>query len=64
MAFTYKRLQPNLQKYVGTDCDAFTSMDPHAAILFFATRGWEILSHPGRRRLLARAEAVVVRKPR
>jgi SAM-dependent methyltransferase len=64
MAFTYKRLQPNLQTYVGTDCDAFTSMDPHAAILFFATRGWEILSHHGRReRMLARAEAVVVRKP-
>jgi SAM-dependent methyltransferase len=65
MPFRYGRLQPNLDEYVGTDCDAFTSMDPQAAILFFATRGWEILSHRGRRaRLLARAEAVVVRKPR
>ena len=65
MKFDYKRLQPNLDEYVGTDCDAFTSLDPHAMILFFASRGWEILSHPGRReRLLSRAEAVVVRKPR
>jgi SAM-dependent methyltransferase len=64
LPFDYHRLQPNLEEYVGTDCDAFTSMDPHAAIVYFASRGWEILSHPGRRRLVARAEAVVVRKPR
>lgn len=64
MPFRYKRLNPNLQEYVGTDCDAFTSMDPQAAVLFFASRGWEILSHRSRRaRLLARAEPVVVRKP-
>jgi SAM-dependent methyltransferase len=64
MTFDYHRLEPNLDEYVGTDCDAFTSMDPHAAILYFASRGWEVLSHPGRRaRLLSRAEAVVVRKP-
>jgi SAM-dependent methyltransferase len=63
--FDYVRLTPNLTRYVGTDCDAFTSMDPQAAILYFATRGWTILSHSGRRqRLLARSEAVVVRKPR
>jgi SAM-dependent methyltransferase len=64
MPFDYHRLEPNLDEYVGTDCDAFTSMDPHAAILYFASRGWEILSHRDRRaRLLSRAEAVVVRKP-
>lgn len=64
MSFDYHRLTPNLERYVGTDCDAFTSMDPHAAILYFASRGWEIVSHPGRRaRLAARAEEVVVRKP-
>jgi SAM-dependent methyltransferase len=64
-SFEYSRLQPNLEEYVGTDCDAFTSMDPQSAILYFAARGWEALSHPGlRRRMLARHEPVVVRKPR
>lgn len=61
--FTYGRLEPNLDEYVGTDCDAFTSMDPHTAALYFAARGWEVLSHPGRKaRMLARHEPVVVRK--
>jgi SAM-dependent methyltransferase len=65
MTFGYQRLTPNLNAYVGTDCDAFTSMDPHAAILFFASRGWEVLSHPGVwQRLASRAEPVVVRKPK
>ncbi len=63
-AFEYHRLQPNLDEYVGTDCDAFTSMDPHAAILYFAARGWEVLSHAGLKgRMLSRHEPVVVRKP-
>jgi SAM-dependent methyltransferase len=62
--FEYQRLRPNLDEYVGTDCDAFTSMDPHAAAIYFAVRGWEVLSHPGLRdRMLARHGAVVVRKP-
>jgi SAM-dependent methyltransferase len=63
--FRYKRLSPNLTEYVGTDCDAFTSMDPHAAIVWFAARGWTVLSHPTvRARLLARHEPVVIQKPR
>jgi SAM-dependent methyltransferase len=62
--FDYERLTPNLTEYVGTDCDAFTSMDPHSAILYFAARGWEVPSHPTRRqRMLARHEPVVIRKP-
>jgi SAM-dependent methyltransferase len=62
--FRYRRLQPNLTEYVGTDCDAFTSMDPHAAILYFATRGWDVPSHPTwTSRMLVRHGAVVVRKP-
>ena len=65
LSFEYHRLEPNLDSYVGTDCDAFTSMDPHAAILYFTSRGWDVPSHPDRRtRLLSRAEPVVVRKPR
>lgn len=64
MAFTYQRLRPNLSEYVYTDSDAFTSMDPHASILFFQTRGWRVLSHPTAiARLSARHEAVVARKP-
>ena len=45
-SFAYHRLTPNLHEYVGTDCDAFTSMDPHAAILYFGGRGWDVPSHP------------------
>lgn len=63
-SFTYRRLRPNLDTYLGTDSDAFTSMDPHEMALFFATRGWAVLSHPTRRaRMLARSEPVVVQKP-
>jgi SAM-dependent methyltransferase len=63
-AFTYHRLEPNLHEYVGTDCDAFTSMDPHTAILYFRTRGWHVLSHPTlTSRMLVRHGAVVVKKP-
>lgn len=62
--FAYHRLTPNLHEYVGTDCDAFTSMDPHAAILYFRGRGWEVPSHPTRiARMLVRHGAVAVRKP-
>ena len=63
-SFVYDRLEPNLSEYVGTDCDAFTSMDPQAMALYFAGRGWEVPSHPDfRSRMLARHEPVVVRKP-
>jgi SAM-dependent methyltransferase len=65
LPFTYRQLTPNLTDYVYTDCDAFTSMDPHAAILYFATRGWDVLSHPScGARLLSRHEPVVVKKPK
>ena len=64
LPFDYHRLQPNLDRYLGTDSDAFVSMDPHAMIAYFASRGWEVLSHPTRRaRLASRHEPVVVRKP-
>lgn len=61
----YTRLNPNLETYVGTDCDAFTSLDPHAVTAWFLSRGWVSLSHETRKsRLLARHEPVVVQKPR
>jgi SAM-dependent methyltransferase len=60
----YQRLQPNLEEFLGSDSDAFTSLDPQAFALYFAKRGWAVLSHPTfRSRLLARHEPVVVRKP-
>jgi len=65
LGFDYKRLSPNLQEYVYTDCDAFTSMDAHAAIMFFKSRNWNILSHRGFfARVLARHEPVVFQKVR
>jgi ubiquinone/menaquinone biosynthesis C-methylase UbiE len=62
--FDYRRLNPTLDRYTYTDCDAFTSMDPHAAIVYFSTRGWRVLSHLSvMSRLLCRHEPVVVQKP-
>jgi ubiquinone/menaquinone biosynthesis C-methylase UbiE len=61
--FSYRRLTPNLREYVGTDSDAFTSMDPHAAILYFAKRGWDVPSHPTlMSRMLVRHGAIAVQK--
>jgi SAM-dependent methyltransferase len=63
MPFDYRCLQPNLDTFTGSDSDAFTSMDPHAAILYFLTRGYKAVSAPSMpRRLVVRHEAVVVRK--
>jgi len=66
LEFDYRRLSPDFS--TGTphisDDDAYASMDPHAAIIYFKSRHWEILSHPTfTRRLLSRHEPVVVRKP-
>lgn len=62
--FEYGRLQPNLEQYLGTDSDAFTSLDPQSCALYFAARGWSVVSHPTfARRMLARHEPVVVQKP-
>lgn len=62
--FEYRKLTPNLDEYVGTDSDAFTSMDPEAMAIWFASRGWDVVSHRSfSNRMLARHEPVVVRKP-
>lgn len=61
--FDYKRLNPNLNKYIYTDCDAFVSMDPHAAIMFFKSRNYHILTAPTFfKRLFVRNEPVIVKK--
>jgi SAM-dependent methyltransferase len=62
--FRFGRLEPNLERYVTSDSDAFTSMDPHAASVFFRSRGYRDLGRPSpRRAVLYGYEAVVVEKP-
>jgi SAM-dependent methyltransferase len=64
LPFRYRPLKPNMSEYAYTDSDAFSSMDPHAALAYFVSRGWHSLSHAGlRRRMLVRHGAIVVRKP-
>lgn len=60
----YRRLSPTLSDYVYTDCDAFASIDAHAAIIYFRSRGWLLLSPSALvRQVLVRHEPVVARKP-
>ena len=68
MALRFKVLYPRwdlIEKYGHvSDDDAVSDIDSHAGICFFKTRGYRILSHPNLlRRLLARHEAVIVKKP-
>lgn len=65
----YKSLHPcwDLIKEFGhvSDDDAVAEIDPHAAICFFKSRDYEILSHPTwLSRMTARHEPVIVRKKR
>lgn len=61
--FDYVRLNPNLQEYVYTDSDAWTNMDSHSCIMYFYSRGWDVLSAPNFfKRLSVRHHPVVVRK--
>lgn len=64
----FKSLSPRwdlIEKYGHTsDDDAVADIDPHAAICFFQSRGYEIVSHPSiLKRLMARHEPVHVVKP-
>jgi SAM-dependent methyltransferase len=64
--FDYVRLYPDLALDLPhiTDDDAQANMDPHAAVLYFRSRGWDVLSHEGLvARLAVRTGPVVVRKP-
>lgn len=65
LKFDYVRLQPDfsLETEHIADDDAYASMDVHAAILYFKSRGWELISHKNfTSRFLARHEPLVVRK--
>jgi SAM-dependent methyltransferase len=42
----YKKLKPNYITYWTSDSDACNSIDPHDAILWFLSNGFECISHP------------------
>lgn len=48
-AFRYNRLNPDYEHYWDADSDAVNSMDPYEAILWFTSRGDEVLSFEGLR---------------
>lgn len=45
--FRYNRLDPDYEHYWDADSDAVNSMDPYEAILWFTSRGDEVLSFEG-----------------
>lgn len=60
----YGRLRPNYETFWCSDSDACSALDPHELALWFRSRGWRILSHPGfAARFGVRHGALVVRKP-
>jgi ubiquinone/menaquinone biosynthesis C-methylase UbiE len=64
IALRYRRLRPNLDEYVDSDSDAYTSLDPQAVAAFFLARGYRDLRRPTwQQRLLYAYEPVVVEKP-
>jgi SAM-dependent methyltransferase len=63
LPFDYIRLEPNLDEYVMSDSDAFTSMDPHAALLFFLSRGLEASQKGIWKRVLGRYHYLNITKP-
>lgn len=63
-SLAFRPIRGNYTEYLTSDSDAAASIDPHAAILFFVKRRYDVLSHPTlKSRLLVRNAPVVVRKP-
>lgn len=65
LPFEYRALEPNLEEFLASDSDAFSSMDPQAASAFFLSRGYrdETRPTPLRRLLYAHEPMVVVKAP-
>ena len=62
LPFDRTELHPNLERYWQPDSDAVSWIDPHAAILWFVSRGDRCLSHPTpSRRLTVRTGGLVFR---
>lgn len=59
----YKKLTPNYKVYWVADADACNHIDPHDAILWFASHGFDCLSHPlHARAFMVRTGSLVFRK--
>ncbi|MBC8108797.1 MAG: methyltransferase domain-containing protein [Anaerolineae bacterium] len=64
-AFRFSSLKPDYEHFWESDFDACSRLDSHEGVLFFKSRGYELLSPNGGtiRQLLTRHEPVTVRKP-
>lgn len=64
LPFRYRRLKPNMEEYLCHDSDAFSSMDPHMAVLYYLSRGYEVIdgSKSWLSRIFMRDRPVLVRK--
>jgi SAM-dependent methyltransferase len=61
--FKYARLKPNLVEYIYTDCDAFSSLDPHEVVLLFTRLGYAVPTAASfLRRMSLRHVPVILRK--
>jgi SAM-dependent methyltransferase len=58
----YKQLVPNYEKYWTTDSDACNHIDPHDAILWFVSNGFDCVSHPLHWRALTVSSGALVFK--
>ncbi|MGK2927927.1 MAG: class I SAM-dependent methyltransferase [Lysobacterales bacterium] len=59
----YRKLTPNYETFWTSDSDACNHIDPHDAILWFASHGFDCLSHPlHARAFMVRTGALVFRK--
>jgi ubiquinone/menaquinone biosynthesis C-methylase UbiE len=68
VALDYRKLSPDFALWTRydhqADDDAFASIDAHAALAYFNSRGWQTPSHPTWwTRFSCRGEPIVVRKP-
>jgi SAM-dependent methyltransferase len=63
--FRFGRLKPDYAHFWQSDFDACSRLDSHEGVLFFESRGYEILNPAGgaMRRIMTRHEPVIVRKP-
>ena len=59
----YKKITPNYDKFWVSDADACNHIDPHDAILWFRSHGFECLSHPTElKALMVRTGGLVFKK--
>lgn len=64
-SFRFSSLKPDYENFWESDSDACSRLDSHEAVLFFKSRGYELLRPSGGtiRQLLSRHELLTVRKP-